>query len=162
MTGEPALGVGDPTNTASGAASTAANALITTVGSALGDKLASLGVLDVVQIQTAGIDRSTSNRDYGTQLLSNTRVGGGIQIGDRTYLSGNVGLCPLAQQQSSRALSITDYLGLKVEYRVNRTYSLSAGVEPSTSALLCSDRDVRGFASTPTQVGLDFTGVWRF
>lgn len=162
VTGEPALGVGDPTNTASGAASTAANALITTVGSALGDKLASLGVLDVVQIQTAGIDRSTSNRDYGTQLLSNTRVGGGIQIGDRTYLSGNVGLCPLAQQQSSRALSITDYLGLKVEYRVNRTYSLSAGVEPSTSALLCSDRDVRGFASTPTQVGLDFTGVWRF
>ena len=164
VTGEPSLGVGDPTGSGTGAAGTAANALITTVGSALGDKLASLGVLDVVQIQTAGIDRSNSaaNRDIGTQLLSNTRVGGGIQLGDRTYLSGNVGLCPLAQQQSSRTLSITDYLGLKVEYRINGTYSLSAGVEPSTSGLQCSDKDVRGFASTPPQVGLDFTGVWRF
>ena len=162
VTGEPALGVGDPTGS-SGASYTAANALITTVGSALGDKLASLGVLDVVQIQTAGIDRgNNANPNIGTQLLSNTRVGGGIQLGDRTYLSGNVGLCPLAQQQSTRALSITDYLGLKVEYRVSNTYSFSAGVEPSTSGLQCSDKDVRGFASTPTQVGLDFTGVWRF
>ncbi len=164
VTGEPALGVGDPA-TGTGAGGTAANALITTVGSALGDKLASLGVLDVVSIQTGGFDRgrSTASRDFGSQLLSSTRVGGGIQLTDRTYLSGSVGLCPLAGQSSSaKPLQISDLLGLKVEYRVSGTYSLSAGVEPSTNGLLCGDTNLRGFASTPPQVGLDFTGVWRF
>ena len=165
VTGEPALGVGDPT-TGAGAGGTAANALITTVGSALGDKLASLGVLDVVSIQTGGLDRggsSTASRDLGSQLLSSTRVGGGLQLTDRTYLSGSVGLCPLAGQSSSaKPLQISDLLGLKVEYRVSGTYSLSAGVEPSTNGLLCGDTNLRGFASTPPQVGLDFTGVWRF
>ena len=165
VTGEPALGVGDPA-TGSGAGGTAANALLTTVGSALGDKLASLGVLDVVQIQTGGLDRggsSTANRDFGSQLLSSTRVGGGIQLTDRTYLSGSVGLCPLAgQSTTAKPLQISDLLGLKVEYRVSSTYSLSAGVEPSTNGLLCGDTNLRGFASTPPQLGLDFTGVWRF
>ena len=162
VTGGPALGVGDPTQQ-NGVGNTAANALITTVGSALSDKLTGLGLFDVVSIQTAGLDRggaSTTNRDVTGQLLANTRVGGGIQLTDRTYLSGNVGLCPLASQ--NQTFSITDLLGLRVEYRVNGTYALSASVEPSTVGLLCGQTNVRGFAATPPQLGLDFTGVWRF
>ena len=162
VTGGPALGVGDPTQQ-NGVGNTAANALITTVGSALSDKLSGLGLFDVVSIQTAGLDRggsATGNRDVTGQLLANTRVGGGIQLTDRTYLSGNVGLCPLASQ--NQTFSITDLLGLRVEYRVNSTYALSASVEPSTAGLLCGQTNVRGFASTPPQLGFDFTGVWRF
>ncbi len=162
VTGGPALGVGDPTQQ-NGVGNTAANALITTVGSALSDKLSGLGLFDVVSIQTAGLDRGgaqTGNRDVTGQLLANTRVGGGIQLTDRTYLSGNVGLCPLAAQ--NQTFSITDLLGLRVEYRVNSTYALSASVEPSTAGLLCGQTNVRGFASTPPQLGFDFTGVWRF
>ncbi len=162
VTGGPALGVGDPTQQ-TGVGGTAANALITTVGSALSDKLAGLGLLDVVSIQTAGLDRGNQgpNRDVTQQLLANTRVGGGIQLTDRTYLSGNVGLCGLAASQN-QTYSITDLLGLKVEYRVNSTYALSASVEPSTVGQLCGQTNGRGFAATPPQLGFDFTGVWRF
>ena len=163
VTGGPALGVGDPTQQ-TGVGGTAANALITTVGSALSDKLAGLGLFDVVSIQTAGIDRGSAsgqNRNVTQDLLANTRVGGGIQLTDRTYLSGNVGLCGLAASQN-QTYSITDLLGLKVEYRVNSTYALSASVEPSTVGQLCGQTNGRGFAATPPQLGFDFTGVWRF
>ena len=163
VTGGPSLGVGDPTQQ-NGVGSTAANALITTVGSALSDKLAKLGLFDVVSIQTAGIDRggqTGQNRNVTQDLLANTRVGGGIQLTDRTYLSGNVGLCGLSGQQN-QSFGIADLLGLRVEYRMSATYALSASVEPSTVGQLCGQTSVRGFATTPQQLGFDFTGTWRF
>ncbi|MBI3792976.1 MAG: translocation/assembly module TamB [Gemmatimonadetes bacterium] len=163
VTGGPALGVGDPTQQ-NGVGNTAANALITTVGSALSDKLAGLGLFDVVTIQTAldqGNTGAQQNRDVTQQLLANTRVGGGIQLTDRTYLSGNVGLCNLANG-TSQAFTISDLLGLRVEYRVNSTYALSASVAPSTVGQLCDRNNPRGFAVTPQQLGFDFTGTWRF
>jgi translocation and assembly module TamB len=163
VTGGPALGVGDPTQQ-NGVGNTAANALITTVGSALSDKLAGLGLFDVVTIQTTldqGNAGTGTNRDVTQQLLANTRVGGGIQLTDRTYLSGNVGLCNLASG-NSQSFTIADLLGLRVEYRVNGTYALSASVAPSTAGQLCDRGNVRGFATTPQQLGFDFTGTWRF
>jgi hypothetical protein len=164
VTGGPALGVGDPTQQ-NGVGNTAANALITTVGSALSDKLSGLGLFDVVTIQSAldqGSTANPQNRDLGDQLLRSTRVGGGIQLTDRTYLSGNVGLfCNLASG-TTQSFTITDLLGLRIEYRVNSTYSLSASVAPSTQGQLCDRGNVRGFAATPPQLGFDFTGTWRF
>ena len=163
VTGGPSFGVGDATQ-GTGPGGVAANTLINTVGSALGDKLAGLGVLDVVQIQTAGLDRSAqqnSNSDAGSQLIAGTRIGGGIQFGERTYLSANVGLCPLAPQTNTKALTLQDLLGLKVEYKMSRVYGLSVGLEPSSAGLTCGGI-LRGTANTPPQIGFDFTGLWRF
>ena len=39
----------------------------------------------------------------------------------------------------------------------------SAGIEPPTSAVLCTrDASARGFAPTPRQFGIDLFRVWRF
>ena len=161
ITGGPSFGVNDNTqNTTAGGV--AANTLINTVGSALGDKLAGLGVLDVVQIQTAGLDRSAQDNNYTNQLLAGTRIGGGIQFGERTYLSANVGLCTLANQTTTNKLTLQDLLGLKIEYKMSRVYGLSVGLEPSSAGLLCNQGILRGTANTPPQIGFDFTGVWRF
>jgi hypothetical protein len=41
--------------------------------------------------------------------------------------------------------------------------TLSGGIEPPTSAVLCTrDASARGFAPTPRQFGVDLFRVWRF
>jgi translocation and assembly module TamB len=162
ITGAPAFGVGDPTQSA-GAVSTAANVLLTSLSSALADQLAQLGYLDYVQIQTAGLDRGLQQAgapvDPAQQILSLTRIGGGVQLSDRIFLSGDAGLCPFVQQQNA---SLWTQFGVRLEYRVSSAITLSGGVEPPTQSLLCGAANVRGFVLTPQQIGLDLTAAWRF
>jgi translocation and assembly module TamB len=176
ITGLPAFGVGDPT-TQSTATGTVGNLVFTTLGSALSDILSEgLGQLglrpDVLSIQT-GVGRSKGFGDYtsanvaANALLSGTRLGAGQQIGAKTFISANVGLCPVGQQGLSgvdAARSLGRSLGLKIERRLNSEVTASAGVEPSTSGLLCQENGVttRGFTQTPTQIGLDLVRRWRF
>jgi translocation and assembly module TamB len=162
ITGAPAFGIGDPTQSA-GAVSTAANVLLTSLSSALADRIASLGYLDYVQIQTGGLDRGLAANtavDPTQQILQNTRIGGGVQLSDKLFLSGDAGLCPLVQQQQNAGL--WSQLGVRLEYRLSSAMRLSGGIEPPTQSLLCGQANVRGFVLTPQQIGLDLSAVWRF
>lgn len=164
ITGAPAFGVGDPTQSA-GAVNTAANVLLASLSSVLADRIASLGYLDYVQIQTAGLDRGLQQAggapiDPASQILSLTRIGGGVQLSDRLFLSGDAGLCPLVQQQANAGL--WNQFGVRLEYRVAGGVTLSGGIEPPTQSLLCGVANVRGFVLTPQQIGLDLTAAWRF
>jgi translocation and assembly module TamB len=164
ITGAPAFGVGDPTETA-GAASTAANVLLASLSSVLADRIAALGYLDYVQIQTAGLDRGLQAAgaapvDPAQQILSLTRIGGGVQLSDRLFLSGDAGLCPFVQPSANA--SVWNQLGVRLEYRLSSAFTASAGVEPPTQSLLCGAANVRGFVLTPQQIGLDLTSAWRF
>jgi len=118
-----------------------------------------------VQIQTAGLDRGLQQArgapiDPASQILSLTRIGGGVQISDRLFLSGDAGLCPLVQQQANAGL--WNQFGVRLEYRVAGGVTLSGGIEPPTQSLLCGVANVRGFVLTPQQIGLDITAAWRF
>lgn len=164
ITGAPAFGVGDPTQSA-GAVSTAANVLLASLSSALADRIASLGYLDYVQIQTAGLDRGLQQAggapiDPASQILSLTRIGGGVQLSDRLFLSGDAGLCPLVQQQANAGL--WNQFGVRLEYRLAGGVTVSGGIEPPTQSLLCGVANVRGFVLTPQQIGVDLTAAWRF
>jgi translocation and assembly module TamB len=169
ITGAPAYGVAEATQAT--VAGTTTNLVFTTLGSAFADLISEgLGQLgfrpDVLQIQ-AGVDRSTTTFAPTASLFAGTRLAAGQQIGANTFVSANVGLCPVGQSNSSAgdiAEALRSSLGLKIERRLNSETTLSAGVEPSTSGLLCQGNNLttRGFTQTPTQVGFDLVRRWRF
>jgi len=156
--------------------SQAASVILPSLGSYFGDKVASALGLDVVQIETSGV--STGQTLDLRSTLASTRLGGGVQIGSRTFLRANVGLCQVGQlfggnggsSSSSTGAGGIDYSGLigsigaKVEYRLSRNYSASVGLEPSTSRLVCqvSGAAAPTFIPTPPQLGLDLTRRWEF
>lgn len=169
ITGAPAFGIGAPGQ--SSALGTASNFVFTTLGSAISDVvsgyLGQLGIRpDVFQIQ-AGVNRSAAfQTGLASSLFEGTRFGAGKQIGSRTFISSNVGLCPrqLFSQSADFAAVLRQSLGLKIEQRLDSRVSLSAGIEPSTAGLLCQTgvSETRGFTQTPTQFGLDVVRRWRF
>jgi hypothetical protein len=119
-----------------------------------------------VTFQTPGFDASDRTATTQDRLrgLAGTRVGAGKQIGSRTFVSANVGLCQLGELGSGTSTSSTDLassLGGTIEYRLSRNYSVSAAIEPPSLALSC------GVASStavqrPRQIGFDLFRVWQF
>jgi hypothetical protein len=101
-------------------------------------------------------------------LFSGARLGVGRQLGDRAFVSATAGLCQLGSllggSGSSTSGNLVSSLGVKVDYRLNENVGVSAGYEPSTSALLCTTGVVsgRGWAPTPSQLGFDIFRTWRF
>ena len=56
-----------------------------------------------------------------------------------------------------------DAIGVKIDYQLTSVLTLSGGIEPPTSAVLCTpNASARGFAPTPRQFGVDLFRVWRF
>jgi translocation and assembly module TamB len=150
--------------------SQAASVLLPSLGSYFGDRVANALGLDVVQIETSGV--SAGESPFSTSVLANTRLGGGVQIGSRTFLRANVGLCPVQQLfgGTSGTGSGDPYsgfvrsIGAKVEYRLSPVYSASVGIEPPTNSLICQTQGVASpaFIPTPPQFGLDLTRKWDF
>ena len=61
------------------------------------------------------------------------------------------------------AAALANSIGVKLDYLMRPTLTVSAGVEPPTSAVLCSQNvNARGFVPTPQQFGLDLFRAWRF
>ena len=116
----------------------------------------SSGVYDPAQ------GRGTNSILYGARLNCSR------QIGDKTVVRLDYGLCQFGQivgasTGNSDPLTFADAIGLKVEHQLSNTFTLSAGIEPPTDALLCtSNATARGFAPTPRQFGIDLFKVWRF
>ncbi len=136
-----------------------AAALLPTLGGVLEKALSDqLGFFDTFQI-TAGAygEQDRTPGQQGRSVLSGSRIGVGKQLGDRTFVTANAGLCSLGANSSQ---SFTSALGLTVEHRLNHGYSLQLSVEPATQALLC--RAGPADFATPAQLGVDLFREWSF
>ncbi len=158
FTGRPSFAV---TTAEDRSSSQAASVLIPTLGSALGDRVARALGFDQFQIETAG---GVSGQAYGvTSALASTRLGGGVQLGSRTFVRATVGLCQLfGNTQISTNQTLGNSIGAKVEYRFSQWISASVGIEPPTNALQCNIVNARNFVPTPQQFGLDITRKWEY
>ena len=148
--------------------STAARVFVSSFGTFLGGK-ATGTLCDDAQISTAGLDAYQGKiADVGAGLLSGTRFNCAKQVGTDTFVRLDAGLCQVGQLlatggTSAESPTFADALGVKVDYRVRSNLTFSFGIEPPTSAVLCSrDANARGFAPTPRQFGLDLFRLWRF
>ncbi|MBX3174526.1 MAG: translocation/assembly module TamB [Gemmatimonadaceae bacterium] len=167
VTGGPSVEIGGRNGDIS---ATAARVVVGSLGSVLGGKASGGGICDDAQLSTAGLDAYGGRlRRVGGGILSGTRFNCAKQINDRTFVRLDAGLCQVGQLVTqgggSDPLSFTDALGLKLDYLLGRGVSASIGVEPPTSALLCSvnaNASARGFVPTPRQVGFDLFRTWRF
>ena len=162
------LATGQPSNQIGGTngdyTSTALNVFLNN-----GFQFNSGGLCDQTQVSAGVYDKtgSGSTQSATTGVLSGARLNCGRQLGDRMVLRLDYGLCKVGQLvgggSSSDPLSFADGIGVKVDYQLNTSLTLSGGMEPPTSAVLCaSAASARGFAPTPQQFGLDLFRVWRF
>ncbi|MHB1311429.1 MAG: translocation/assembly module TamB domain-containing protein [Gemmatimonadaceae bacterium] len=163
MTGGPSSEIigrnGSPTTTAY-------RVVLSSFGSVIGSKVPA-GLCTDAQFSTATLDQYKGLRDIGSSVLSGSRFNCAKQLGERVFFRVDAGLCSIGQLLGqggafdSRAL--TEAMGFKLDYRFNYGVSASAGLDPSTSAALCSrEAVVRGFAPTPRQIGVDIFRAWQF
>jgi translocation and assembly module TamB len=169
VTGQPAFalanfGGGGTGN--SNTTSTVASVLLPSAGSVLANKIPA-GLVDVLEVQTAGLTatdvsgQTASNAVRG--IVAATRLSLGWQIGSRTFLSTNFGLCSFASVEGSDDVNLGQTIGAKIEHRFNHGISAEVSSEPETSALLCSGgAATRGFAPTNRQFGFDLFKTWQF
>ena len=105
-------------------------------------------------------------RNVGSSNLSGPRFNCAKQVGDKTFVRLDAGLCQVGQLVGSgggSALAFANAIGVKLDYLLSPGLTMSAGVEPPTSAVLCSQSvNARGFVPTPQQFGFDLFRAWRF
>ncbi|MDQ6737288.1 MAG: translocation/assembly module TamB [Gemmatimonadota bacterium] len=121
-------------------------------------------VFDVVELQTPALltpqtAGSADNSTFYSNLLS-TRALVGKQLSNSLFLNFSTGFCA---ENFRTASSFQHNLGLKLEYRINSSYTAQLGVEPGTTDLLCSrPGSLQLIQQTPSQIGIDFLRSWRF
>jgi translocation and assembly module TamB len=146
---------------------TAAATVLRGVSNYFGDQLRAFGWVDVVDIEL-GRQGFSQGQTFTGGIFSGARLGVGRQLGDRTFVTASAGLCQfgslLGGSGSAASGNLAESLGVKVDYRLNENLGVSAGYEPSTSALLCTTGlgPTRRFAPTPPQWGFDIFRTWRF
>jgi translocation and assembly module TamB len=84
---------------------------------------------------------------YGSDIFSGTRVEAGTQIGNRTFLTLNAGLCQVTRGLSSQAL------GASVEYNLTGGWTVGASIEPTVQD--CRPTGFQILPPTPYQIGVD-------
>ncbi len=148
--------------------STAARVLSSSLFSQLGAK-ATGSICDDAQLSAAGLDAYQGGiRSVGSNILSGTRFNCAKQLSDKAFVRLDAGLCQVGQlvggtAGSSDPLTFADAIGLKFDYRLSPSVTLSAGMDPPTKAVLCTpEANARGFAPTPRQYGFDLFRIWRF
>jgi translocation and assembly module TamB len=147
--------------------STLARIGVTSFGSLIGSRLAGSWA-DVVDVRTSGQDAYGGDpRAVGGNILAGTRIAAGKQIGDRWFVRAEFGLCQVGQvatgTQSFDPVAFANSVGGKLDYRFSRDIGISGGVDPPTSAILCTTgAATRGFVPSPRQWGLDLFKLWRF
>lgn len=164
------LVTGEPAYALLGSASYAeqgATLALRLAGSYLSSRLAG-GRFDVVQVEPSALapGDAANLRENGLGILASTRVGVGGQVARNTFFTFTTGLCGLASQNSGGgdALSLfAQGLGVKLERRFDRGFSVALGLEPASSAQACGRLGIsRTFQQTPPQIGIDFFRVWTF
>lgn len=152
--GAPSFALGGPS---SAALRPVASALLPTIGGVLEQKLSDIvGILDYVQVQPGSVGDETTAQQSSLDFLWGSRIGVGKQIGERTFVTANYGLCKFGSASNQ---SLTDALGITVERRLGDGFSVQASSEPASTALLCGRVDDR---DTPRQFGFDLFREWSF
>lgn len=138
-----------------------ATALLPSVGAVLGRALSDqISFIDYVQVQTGSVgEENPFTSAAAASVLSLTRIGVGKQIGERTFVTANAGLCPLGGAQANT--SFASSLGVTVEQRLKDGYSLQASLEPSSAGLQCRS-GLPDIGSRPRQYGFDLFREWSF
>jgi translocation and assembly module TamB len=138
-----------------------AQALLPTAGVLLEQQLRQLtgGFVDNISITPAGLSQQGTLSAQGTlNALFASRIGIGKQIGERTFVTANAGLCRLGG--SGGGVSFAQTLGVSLEVRLNHGFSLQTGMEPATTDLLCGVGS--SIISNPRQFGFDLFREWSF
>jgi hypothetical protein len=112
--------------------------------------------VDQITIQTG----ATTPQSDQYAALYGSRFGVGKQLGDKTYVAANAGLCFL-QSSASGATSFSQSLGLSVEQRLGTKFYLQASSEPSSVSMLCKP-GTTDIGSRPRQYGIDLFREWSF
>jgi hypothetical protein len=142
------------TNTAG---STAAAALLPSVGTVIERALSQqLRWVDQVTIQTGA---TTPQSDQYSALFG-SRFGVGKQLGDRTYVAANAGLCWL-QSSVSGGNSLAQSLGVSVDQQLGGKFVLQASREPNAVSMMCKP-GITDIGSRPAQYGIDLFREWSF
>jgi len=115
-------------------------------------------VLDIVEVQTATPDATSTATSPGYYSLLNTRAILGKQLGSRWFLGLSTGLCFVNRS------AFKDNLGLQLEYRISSLYSAQAAIEPGSSNTRCDRAAPLSpiVTQTPSQLGFDLFRNWRF
>jgi translocation and assembly module TamB len=165
VTGQPSNQIGGPTGDYT---STALNTAVSYGFSQFGAGYTG-GLCDYAQLSTTGLEQyQGAFRDVGGGILSGTQFNCARQLGEKLFLRLDYGLCQVGQivgggSGTSDPLTFADAIGVKLDYQISSALTLSGGVEPPTSAVLCTrDASARGFAPTPQQFGVDLFRTWRF
>lgn len=87
------------------------------------------GGFNTIQVTTAG-GQSPGDLNAMT-LLDNLSISAGKQLGERTFLRINTGLCRGANQATTRGAS--PWIGVAAEYRITRTLLGQVGVDPGAA-----------------------------
>ncbi len=116
-----------------------------------------LPVFNTVQVSTAG-GQTGEDRQTVSTLLDNLSlsISAGKQLGSRTFLRLNTGVCRGTGQSAARGASL--WYGVAVEYRLTHGFSGQIGVDPGSAP--CSRLGVEWLPRM--QFGFDFFRDWVF
>jgi translocation and assembly module TamB len=130
--------------------------LLPTLGGAVEGALQQLvPFLNTVQLTNVGGQSGKEIQDDPANLLNNLSLMAGKQIGDRTYLRANTGVCRGNNQTAGRNPL---WLGLSVEYRLSRGFTGQIGYDPGSSPCTKLGND----ALPNMQLGFDLFKEWIF
>ena len=108
--------------------------------------------INTIQVTTAG---GQSQQDLSAlSLLDNLSISAGKQIGERTFLRANTGVCRGGASSTRSSL----WIGLSAEYRISRNLSGQVGMDPGSAP--CTQLGTNGFPRL--QFGFDLFREWIF
>jgi translocation and assembly module TamB len=139
----------------------AAAALLPSEGAVLERALTDqIRFIDYVQVQTGGTGTQALFSNTGaSNVLAGTRIGLGKQIGEKTFITANAGLCQLTGAQAGT--SFASSLGVTIEQQLAHGFSVEASVEPSSVALQCRP-GLTNIGNRPPQYGFDLFREFSF
>ncbi len=108
--------------------------------------------INTIQVTTAG---GQSQQDLSAlSLLDNLSISAGKQIGERTFLRANTGVCRGSASSARSSL----WIGLAAEYRLSRNLTGQVGMDPGSAP--CTQLSSNGFPRL--QFGFDLFREWIF
>ncbi|HEY0929748.1 MAG TPA: translocation/assembly module TamB domain-containing protein, partial [Gemmatimonas sp.] len=133
-----------------------AGVLIPTIGGAVEGKLQSIlpGNFNTVQVSTG--NNQSGESVGGIASAVNLSISAGKQIGDRTYLRLNTGVC--RGQQAARGNPL--WAGIAAEYTIARGWMAQVGVDPGSAP--CSQVGSNDAKPPAMQFGFDLFRNWIF
>ncbi len=108
--------------------------------------------INTIQVTTAG---GQSQQDLSALgLLDNLSISAGKQLGERTFLRANTGVCRGGAASTGSSL----WIGLAAEYRISRNLSGQIGMDPGSAP--CTQLGTNGLPRL--QFGFDLFREWIF